>query len=166
MRCTGSICVKWCESYSREFSWDAFLEVLIPFFLLPFPKSLPRLKEVVEWPLKHSQAIARLGAATPRGVLLHGPPGVNKCDHTYLFQLFHWALPSSGYKSLFTLMFTLMFTLKFTLIFLQVAARPCWPGLWRQKLGSTSSQSRCETLILRDHAHFTLFHTFLTLPLH
>ena len=34
-----------------------------------------RLRQAVEWPLKHAAAFARLGLTPPRGVLLHGPPG-------------------------------------------------------------------------------------------
>lgn len=34
-----------------------------------------RLKQAVEWPLKHADAFRRLALAPPRGVLLHGPPG-------------------------------------------------------------------------------------------
>jgi hypothetical protein len=34
-----------------------------------------RLRQAVEWPLRHADAFARLGLAPPRGVLLHGPPG-------------------------------------------------------------------------------------------
>ena len=37
-----------------------------------------RLKEAVEWPRRHAAALARLGAAPPRGVLLYGPPGCSK----------------------------------------------------------------------------------------
>jgi ATP-dependent 26S proteasome regulatory subunit len=33
---------------------------------------------VVEWPFKHPEALARLGATPPRGVLLYGPPGCSK----------------------------------------------------------------------------------------
>ncbi len=36
------------------------------------------LKEVVEWPLKHSESFRRLGIKAPRGVLLYGPPGTGK----------------------------------------------------------------------------------------
>ena len=37
-----------------------------------------RLRQSVEWPLKHSASFERLGLAPPRGVLLHGPPGCSK----------------------------------------------------------------------------------------
>ena len=37
-----------------------------------------RLKEVVEWPLKHPKAFKRLGISPPRGILLYGPPGCGK----------------------------------------------------------------------------------------
>lgn len=36
-----------------------------------------RLKQAVEWPLLHADAFQRLGLAAPRGVLLHGPPGLS-----------------------------------------------------------------------------------------
>ncbi len=32
----------------------------------------------MEWPQKHPEALARLGAAPPGGVLLFGPPGCSK----------------------------------------------------------------------------------------
>lgn len=35
-----------------------------------------RLKQAVEWPLLHGAAFERLGLTAPRGVLLHGPPGL------------------------------------------------------------------------------------------
>ncbi|CAN0499628.1 unnamed protein product, partial [Scytosiphon promiscuus] len=31
------------------------------------------LREVVEWPLRHPEAFARMGMSPPRGVLLYGP---------------------------------------------------------------------------------------------
>lgn len=37
-----------------------------------------RLKEAVEWPIKHPEAFKRLGIDPPRGVLLYGPPGCSK----------------------------------------------------------------------------------------
>ena len=37
-----------------------------------------RLKEAVEWPQKHPEALARLGATAPKGILLYGPPGCSK----------------------------------------------------------------------------------------
>lgn len=37
-----------------------------------------KLKQAVEWPLKHPEAFARLGIAPPKGVLLYGPPGCSK----------------------------------------------------------------------------------------
>lgn len=37
-----------------------------------------KLKECVEWPLRHPEAFARLGVRPPRGVLLYGPPGCSK----------------------------------------------------------------------------------------
>lgn len=37
-----------------------------------------KLREIVEWPQKQSEAIARMGVDPPHGVLLHGPPGCSK----------------------------------------------------------------------------------------
>jgi len=37
-----------------------------------------QLKEVIEMPLKHSDAFERIGISPPRGVLLYGPPGTGK----------------------------------------------------------------------------------------
>ncbi|KXS21718.1 AAA-domain-containing protein [Gonapodya prolifera JEL478] len=37
-----------------------------------------RLREAVEWPLRHPQAFIRMGIRPPRGVLLYGPPGCSK----------------------------------------------------------------------------------------
>jgi len=37
-----------------------------------------KLKESIEWPLKHSKAFSRLGIRAPRGILLMGPPGCGK----------------------------------------------------------------------------------------
>ena len=39
---------------------------------------IEKLKETVEWPLKHPEAFRRLGANAPKGVLLYGPPGCSK----------------------------------------------------------------------------------------
>ena len=37
-----------------------------------------KLKEAVEWPLKHPEAFKRMGIRPPRGILLYGPPGTGK----------------------------------------------------------------------------------------
>ena len=37
-----------------------------------------KLKQAVEWPLKHPEAFTRMGIAPPRGILLYGPPGCSK----------------------------------------------------------------------------------------
>ncbi|XP_066914688.1 ATPase family gene 2 protein homolog A-like [Clytia hemisphaerica] len=37
-----------------------------------------KLKEAVEWPLKHSASFSRLGIKPPSGLLLYGPPGCSK----------------------------------------------------------------------------------------
>uniref|UniRef100_A0A8D8YZ25 Spermatogenesis-associated protein 5 n=1 Tax=Cacopsylla melanoneura TaxID=428564 RepID=A0A8D8YZ25_9HEMI len=37
-----------------------------------------KLRQSVEWPLKHPEAFQRLGIAPPRGILLFGPPGCSK----------------------------------------------------------------------------------------
>ncbi|KAK4566059.1 hypothetical protein RGQ29_002310 [Quercus rubra] len=43
------------------------------------PKDLKKkLRQAVEWPIKHSAAFSRLGISPVRGILLHGPPGCSK----------------------------------------------------------------------------------------
>uniref|UniRef100_A0A3P8V3J7 AFG2 AAA ATPase homolog A n=1 Tax=Cynoglossus semilaevis TaxID=244447 RepID=A0A3P8V3J7_CYNSE len=37
-----------------------------------------KLKQAVEWPLRHPEAFTRLGIQPPKGVLLYGPPGCSK----------------------------------------------------------------------------------------
>ncbi|WAQ99684.1 AFG2H-like protein [Mya arenaria] len=37
-----------------------------------------KLKQAVEWPLKHPEAFIRMGIAPPRGILMYGPPGCSK----------------------------------------------------------------------------------------
>jgi len=37
-----------------------------------------KLKQAVEWPLKHPEAFSRLGISPPRGILMYGPPGCSK----------------------------------------------------------------------------------------
>nr|XP_054755238.1 ribosome biogenesis protein SPATA5-like [Lytechinus pictus] len=37
-----------------------------------------KLRQAVEWPIKHPESFARLGVSPPRGVLLYGPPGCSK----------------------------------------------------------------------------------------
>nr|CAD7411203.1 unnamed protein product [Timema cristinae] len=37
-----------------------------------------KLRQAVEWPLKHPDSFTRLGITAPRGVLMYGPPGCSK----------------------------------------------------------------------------------------
>uniref|UniRef100_A0A4X2L3F3 non-chaperonin molecular chaperone ATPase n=2 Tax=Vombatus ursinus TaxID=29139 RepID=A0A4X2L3F3_VOMUR len=37
-----------------------------------------KLKQTVEWPLKHPEAFSRMGIQPPTGILLYGPPGCSK----------------------------------------------------------------------------------------
>ncbi|XP_058504928.1 ATPase family gene 2 protein homolog A [Solea solea] len=37
-----------------------------------------KLKQAVDWPLRHPEAFTRMGIQPPRGVLLYGPPGCSK----------------------------------------------------------------------------------------
>ena len=37
-----------------------------------------RLQEAVEWSERHPEAMARMGAKPPKGILLYGPPGCSK----------------------------------------------------------------------------------------
>ena len=36
------------------------------------------LREAIEWPLKHKEAIEYVNVETPKGILLYGPPGTGK----------------------------------------------------------------------------------------
>ncbi|XP_071787469.1 ATPase family gene 2 protein homolog A-like [Asterias amurensis] len=37
-----------------------------------------KLKQAVEWPIKHPEAFQRMGITPPRGILMYGPPGCSK----------------------------------------------------------------------------------------
>uniref|UniRef100_A0A8D3CNY8 AFG2 AAA ATPase homolog A n=1 Tax=Scophthalmus maximus TaxID=52904 RepID=A0A8D3CNY8_SCOMX len=37
-----------------------------------------KLRQAVEWPLRHPEAFSRMGISPPKGVLLYGPPGCSK----------------------------------------------------------------------------------------
>lgn len=37
-----------------------------------------KLKQAIEWPLKHPEAFERMGIDPPKGILLYGPPGCSK----------------------------------------------------------------------------------------
>ena len=37
-----------------------------------------KLKQAVEWPLKHPEAFDRMGISPPKGILMYGPPGCSK----------------------------------------------------------------------------------------
>ncbi|XP_066240956.1 ATPase family gene 2 protein homolog A isoform X1 [Saccopteryx leptura] len=37
-----------------------------------------KLKQAVEWPLKHPESFTRMGVQPPKGILLYGPPGCSK----------------------------------------------------------------------------------------
>ena len=37
-----------------------------------------KLRQAVEWPVKHPELFARMGITPPRGLLMYGPPGCSK----------------------------------------------------------------------------------------
>merc|ERR1719383_727524 len=37
-----------------------------------------KLKQAVEWPIKHPEMFIRMGISAPRGLLMYGPPGCSK----------------------------------------------------------------------------------------
>lgn len=39
---------------------------------------IQKLKETIEWPLRHPEAFQRLGVKPPKGIMLYGPPGCSK----------------------------------------------------------------------------------------
>lgn len=41
-------------------------------------ETIQKLRECVEWPIRHPEAFERLGVKAPKGVLLYGPPGCSK----------------------------------------------------------------------------------------
>ena len=47
-----------------------------------------KLKEAVEWPLKHPKVFTRFNIKPPKGLLLYGPPGCSVClDFLYIQSL-------------------------------------------------------------------------------
>jgi AAA family ATPase len=81
---------------------------------------IEKLKEAVEWPLKHPEAFTRLGVKPPKGVLLYGPPG---CSKTVLVRA---CASESGIN------------------FLAVKG----PEVWRPLFNSTTSKLKCWIRIL------------------
>ena len=37
-----------------------------------------KLKQAIEWPIKHADMFAKMGVSAPKGVLMYGPPGCSK----------------------------------------------------------------------------------------
>ena len=37
-----------------------------------------KLRQAVDWPIKHPEVFTRMGIKPPRGVLMYGPPGCSK----------------------------------------------------------------------------------------
>ena len=37
-----------------------------------------KLKQAIEWPIKHPEVFARMGVSPPKGLLMYGPPGCSK----------------------------------------------------------------------------------------
>merc|ERR550534_1814627 len=37
-----------------------------------------KLRQAVEWPVKHPEVFTRMGISAPRGLLMYGPPGCSK----------------------------------------------------------------------------------------
>ena len=37
-----------------------------------------KLKQAIEWPIKHADMFAKMGVTAPKGVLMYGPPGCSK----------------------------------------------------------------------------------------
>uniref|UniRef100_A0A3B5MHQ2 AFG2 AAA ATPase homolog A n=1 Tax=Xiphophorus couchianus TaxID=32473 RepID=A0A3B5MHQ2_9TELE len=50
----------------------------VPKVQKPPPSVKLKLKQAVEWPLRHPEAFTRMGIQPPKGVLLYGPPGCSK----------------------------------------------------------------------------------------
>jgi len=40
--------------------------------------TIKQLKEMIEWPIKHSTIFEWLGVSPPKGILISGPPGCGK----------------------------------------------------------------------------------------
>ncbi|XP_077989343.1 ATPase family gene 2 protein homolog B-like, partial [Glandiceps talaboti] len=68
--------VKICGSMSRErFSQQTTKQT---YLIGGLEKAATMLRELISYPFDYSESFARLGLECPKGVLLHGPPGVGK----------------------------------------------------------------------------------------
>ena len=99
-----------------------------------------KLKQAVEWPLKHPEAFTRMGIAPPRGILLYGPPG---CSKTMIAK----ALATESGLNFIAVKVILLSSSKFSEIIINAKDKEIKPFCRKKKQKNTHTHTHTHTCI-------------------